>query len=58
MDQRDTVSFFKIPNNVESSVGVIISGSTGLVWSYQGADILIDPVACDRGIDSGFCGKF
>lgn len=48
MDQQGAVLFFKIPNNVESSICVVISGNTGLVYSYREADIFIEPVAYDH----------
>lgn len=58
MDQQGTVLFIKISNSVESALGVIIYGSTGLIYSYTGPDIFIEPVGHEHRIAWGFLGKF
>lgn len=58
MDQQGTRLCFKIPNSVECAFGVIIYGSTELIYSYGGHDIFIKPVGHRHRIAWGFLGKF
>lgn len=43
---------------MESALGVIIYGSTGLIYGYAGTDIFIELVGHGYRIAWGFLGKF
>lgn len=55
--QQGTVSFFKIPKDVESPIAVVIYDNIGLIGGYRGADVFVEPVAHDHGTAQRFFGK-